>query len=463
MRPLRPRSVTLLAAVIAGVATDFVIMVPTLQFAYRSVPVHAMLEATATLISFLTTILVWGRLKWRQGLDDLLLFVALGLLSVANLLFAAVPAAIWQDPHPFSVWTTLGAGAASAGLLAAAALVRPVHLKNYEHAGRIAVIALAVGLVALGALVGGFVDHLPIGIDPARSPVHEPGPIVGNAVIVVAQMVIAVLFVAAAVGFTHRAEKSRDEFFLWLGVASIFAAFARVNYFVFPSLYSEWVYTGDALRLIWHILLFIGAVREIQLYQQAYARSRVLEERRRIARDLHDGLAQELAFIATKTRELATGTGGEALRQLASAAERGLDESRRAIATLTRRDDEPFEVALVQTVEEVGQRLGTRVVVKVEPAPGIVPDRQEQLLRIVREAVTNAARHGEPNVVRVAFTNGGVLRLSVEDDGVGFDTETAERNGFGLIAMRERAAAMGGEFRLDSQPNGGTRIEVVIP
>ena len=142
---------------------------------------------------------------------------------------------------------------------------------------------------------------------------------------------------------------------------------------------------------------------------------------------------------------------------------RGLDESRRAIATLTRRDDEPFEVALVQTVEEVGQRLGTRVVVKVEPAPGIVPDRQEQLLRIVREAVTNAARHGEPNVVRVAFTNGGVLRLSVEDDGVGFDTETAERNGFGLIAMRERAAAMGGEFRLDSQPNGGTRIEVVIP
>ena len=464
MRPLRPRSVTLLAAVIAGVATDFVIMVPTLQFAYRSVPVHAMLEATATLISFLTTILVWGRLKWRQGLDDLLLFVALGLLSVANLLFAAVPAAIWQDPHPFSVWTTLGAGAASAGLLAAAALVRPVHLKNYEHAGRIAVIALAVGLVALGALVGGFVDHLPIGIDPARSPVHEPGPIVGNAVIVVAQMVIAVLFVAAAVGFTHRAEKSRDEFFLWLGVASIFAAFARVNYFVFPSLYSEWVYTGDILRLLWHVLLFIGAVREIQLLQRTSANARVLEERRRIARDLHDGLAQELSFIATKSRELVENDGGaETLRQLASAAERGLDESRRAIATLTRKDDEPFDVLLVQAAEEIGQRLGTRIVVVAEPAPGIAPAHQEQLLRIVREAVTNAARHGHPNVVRVAFTNGGVLRLSVEDDGVGFDPEASEGQGFGLVAMRERAAAMGAEFHLESRPNDGTRVEVVVP
>jgi signal transduction histidine kinase len=120
-------------------------------------------------------------------------------------------------------------------------------------------------------------------------------------------------------------------------------------------------------------------------------------------------------------------------------------------------------MALVQAVEEVGHRFGAHVVVDAEPAPGIVPDRQEQLLRIVREAVTNAARHGEPSVVRVAFTNGGVLRLSVEDDGIGFDPASAERNGFGLVGMRERAAAIGGEFRVESHPNVGTRVEVVIP
>jgi signal transduction histidine kinase len=463
MSRLRPRSVTLLAAVVAGVATDLVIMTPSLHFAYRSVPVHAMLEVTATLIAFLTTILVWGRLKWRRGLDDLLLFIALGLLSVTNLLFAVIPAAIWRDPHPFSTWTTVAAGGLGAALLAVAALIRPMRLKDYEHAGRVAVVALALGMVAIGTIVGAFVDELPIGIDPARSPVDAPGLIVGNSVIVVAQMVIAALFLAAAVGFTHKAEKTRDEFFLWLGAAATFAAFARANYFIFPSLYSEYVYTGDALRLVWHILLFIGAVREIQLYQDAYVRAGVLDERRRIARDLHDGLAQELAFIATKTRELANGTGGEALKQLASAAERGLDESRRAIATLTRRDHEPFDVALVQTVEEVAERLGTRVLVTAEPAPGIAPDRQEQLLRIVREAVTNAARHAQPSVVRVAFTNGGVLRLRVEDDGVGFDPEAIQASGFGLVAMRERAAALGGELHVDSRPSGGTRIEVVIP
>jgi signal transduction histidine kinase len=460
---LRPRFVTVLAAVAAGVLTDIVMVVPSLQFAYRSVPVHAMLEVTATLIAFLTTVLVWERLKWRQSLDDLLLFMALGLLSVTGLLFAVVPVAVWTNPHEFSTWTTLAAAGLSAGFLAVAAFVRPRQLKNCRRAARVGAVGVALGLVAIGGVVAFFIDRLPKGVDPARSPESLPGLIDANVVIVVAQAVIAVLFIVAAIGFTYRAEKTGDEFLLWLGAASAFAAFARVNYFFFPSLYSEWVYTGDILRLGWHILLFIGAVREIQLYQRAHGEKRVLEERRRIARDLHDGLAQELAFIASTTRELAAGARpNEAFQHLVSAAERGLDESRRAIATLTRRDDEPFDVALIQTVEEVGQRLGTRVVVEVEPAPGIVSDRQEQLLRIVREAVTNAARHANPTIVRVAFANGKVLRLSVEDDGRGFDLEAAEQNGFGLVTMRERAAAIGGELRIDSRHNVGTRVEVVI-
>jgi len=460
---LRPRSVTLLAALVAGVLTDVVIMVPSLHFAYRSVPLHAMLEATATLIGFLTTFLLWGRLRQRQRLNDLLLFAGLGLLSLTTLLFATIPAAIWREPHPFSMWATVAEGAVGAAVLAAAAVVPDRRLRDYEATARLAVVAMGASLVVVGILVGAFVDQLPLGIDPARSPANLHGPIIGNSVVAVSQLVIAVLFAVAAIGFTQRAEEEHDELLLWLGAASAVAAFARVNYFAFPSLYSEWVYTGDALRLGWHVLLFIGAAREIQLYQRAYAESRVIEERRRIARDLHDGLAQELAFIATTTRDLAGEYKGKPFRQLASAAQRGLDESRRAIASLTRRGDEPFDVALIETVEEVAHRLGTRVVVEAEPAPEIGPDLQEQLLRIVREAVTNAARHGEANVVRVRFTNGGPLRLSVEDDGIGFDPEATAQAGFGLIAMRERAAAIGGTFRLESRVTGGTHVEVVVP
>jgi signal transduction histidine kinase len=461
---LRARSVTLLAALIAGGLTDLVIMVPSLHFAYRSVPLHAMLEMTAALIALLTTVLLWGRLEQRQRLDDLLLFIAAALFALTNLLFAAIPAAIWTDPHPFSTWTTLAGGGLAAAVLAAAAFVPPLPLKDYVRAGRIAVVGMSFGLVATGIVVGMLVKHLPVGIDPAQSPVDLPPPLVGNTVIVVSQMVIALLFIAAAIGFTQRAERTGDELLLWIGAASVFAAFARVNYFIFPSLYSEWVYVGDAMRLMWHVLLFIGAAREIQLYQRAYMRSIVLEERRRIARNLHDGLAQELAFIVSRLREVeAAANDGGSLRHVISAAERGLDESRRAIATLTRQQvPDPFEVELVQTVEEVAHRLGAQVIVNAEPAPGIEADRQEQLLRIVREAVTNAVRHGYADTVRVSFTNGDGFLLRVEDDGVGFDPTALDHAGFGLVTMRERAQALGGRLALASSENG-TQIEVRIP
>jgi signal transduction histidine kinase len=180
---------------------------------------------------------------------------------------------------------------------------------------------------------------------------------------------------------------------------------------------------------------------------------------------LHDGLAQELAYISATTRNLAdSDTTSLRFRQLASAAERGLGESRRAIASLTERSrDEPFDLALVQTVEEVAHRHGTRVVINAEPTLGIPQERQEQLLRIAREAVTNAARHSAANIVRVQFANGRGLRLQIDDDGVGFDPDTTESSGFGLVTMRERAAAMGGEFNLKSSPDEGTRIEVIVP
>src|SRR4051812_38804215 len=230
--------------------------VQSVQFAYRSIAVHAMLEVTATLIAFVTTVLLWGRLRYRQGLDDLLLFVAIGLLSVTSLLFAVIPAAIWVEPHPFSMWTTMIATGLSATLLAVAALVRPVHIRNYEHVARIAVVGMALALIAIGTVVGVFVDRLPIGIDPSRSPLNVPGPITGNLGVAGAQMLIAVLFMLAAIGFTRRADATGDEFFLWLGAGAVFAAFARANYVVFPSLYSEWVYTGDILRFGWVLLLF---------------------------------------------------------------------------------------------------------------------------------------------------------------------------------------------------------------
>lgn len=461
---LRPRYITLLAALCAGIVTDCVLFIPSLHFAYHSVRLHGMLETTATLIGLLATFLLWGRLKQRRGRSDLLMTLALGLLSLTNLFFAVIPAVLWSTPHAYSTWTTLVAGGLGAAMLAAAAVVPNRPLRDFRRAVSAGIALSGLGLAAVGLIVG-TIDNLPVGVDPSRSPARAQSFATGNKVIVVTQLVIGALFAIAAIGATKRAERQRDELLLWLGAGSAVAAVARVNYFVFPSLYSEWVYTGDALRLSFYILLLVGAAREIGVYQRAYAEARVLQERRRIARDLHDGLAQELAFIVATTRELRAGRwNGVRFEQLASAAERGLDESRRAVAQLALQSDEPFDVALVQTVEDVAQRLGARVLVEADPAPSLAVERQEELLRIVREAVTNAVRHGSASEVQVRFTNGNGVRLSIEDDGCGFDPRAVrDSEGFGLTSMRERAKAIGGTFRVASTPSVGTQVEVIVP
>jgi len=151
------------------------------------------------------------------------------------------------------------------------------------------------------------------------------------------------------------------------------------------------------------------------------------------------------------------------VRRLGAAAERALDESRRAIATLSLLTQEPFDRLLTQTAEDLGQRLGARVVVQADPVGPLRPDLQEQLLRIVREAVSNAARHGGAQVVQVRLSNRSGLRVSVEDDGVGFDPVHPKAQGFGLLVMSERARAIGAEFVLNSKPSGGTQVEVSLP
>jgi len=221
---------------------------------------------------------------------------------------------------------------------------------------------------------------------------------------------------------------------------------------------------GDWLRLAAYVVAVVAAAAEFTSYWLRLAHSAVLEERRRIAHDLHDGLAQELAFIATQSRALAGKS--ERLSSVARAAERALDESRRAIAALTRPVDEPLDVALAQQAEEIGGRLGIRVLLELEPVQSVSSGTKEALLRIAREAMTNAGRHGRPSKIVVGLSNGHGVTLRVSDDGRGFrpdDPRVFAGGRYGVAGMRERAEALAGSFVLQSRPYGGTRIEVWVP
>lgn len=199
------------------------------------------------------------------------------------------------------------------------------------------------------------------------------------------------------------------------------------------------------------------------------------EDRRRIARELHDGLAQELAFIASKvtssqvaeakatSSNLAEGRR-RAIQQIEDAADRALYEARRAIAILSEAP-EALHVSIRQTAEDLAARHG--MVARVDVSEDIVLSGEvtENLLRIVREAITNAGRHGHASTVTLELAqDGDAVHLRVSDDGTGFDEDGRQgTKGFGLTFMEERCALIGGSLDLRSRPGVGTRVHVRLP
>jgi signal transduction histidine kinase len=189
------------------------------------------------------------------------------------------------------------------------------------------------------------------------------------------------------------------------------------------------------------------------------------EDRRRIARELHDGLAQELAFIASKTTSTSfPGRTPEAIQQLADAADRALDEARRAIVILSEKP-EALHVSIGQTVEDLTARHGMNAQLDISEEVVLGGEATENLLRIVREAITNAARHGHASTVTVRLAQDGEgIHLLIIDDGRGFDVNGhGETKRFGLTFMEERCSLIGGCLDVSSRPGSGTRVEVRLP
>ena len=193
----------------------------------------------------------------------------------------------------------------------------------------------------------------------------------------------------------------------------------------------------------------------------------VERERRRIARDIHDSLAQDLAFIAARVRALERDPAASVrLDHLAIAATRALEHSRTTISTLTRPLDEPLDAALARNATEVAARHGGHAKLRLQAGVVVPPATRESLVMILREAVANAMRHGRAGSVDVSLSQQSWLRLRVTDDGRGFDAAARAAGSdaaFGLQSMEERAQALGGGLVVRSAPGAGTTIEVVLP
>ena len=465
-RELRPLWLTSGAGVVAAACTALVAVMPPVAFAQRSAAGHIALETGAAVVGLLAGYLFVGRFRERRSLRELLVAAALLTFGATNLFYLILPATLMgAESGRFATWAPVGGRLLGALLLAAAAFAPHRIVPRTSRIPVALASASVAALVAVG-VAAAITASLPVGLEAGVSADRSGIRLLdAHVALVVVQGAAMALFIAAAFGFARCAERREDELLPWLAVASVLAAFARLNYLLFPAPSPEWLHPGDLFRLGFYGVLLAAAAREIGRYWRTVADAAVLEERRRIARDLHDGLAQELAFIVMQSKLLARGIGRpDAVDQVGRAAERALAESRRAIAALTN-DDQPLPLLLADVAGEVAERAGLELDLNVASVDAPAATR-EALARIVREAVTNAAKHASATRVTVELQDGGDLRLRVIDDGAGFDPELARNSrsgGFGLTSMRERARALGGDVKVTSRDGEGTEVEVVLP
>jgi signal transduction histidine kinase len=202
----------------------------------------------------------------------------------------------------------------------------------------------------------------------------------------------------------------------------------------------------------------------------------VAEERLRIAHEMHDGLAQVLAYVNTKAQAvkgfLNSGRADEAtkqLDQLAAAAREVYADVRESIIGLRSAavPERAVNDLLHDYVNTWQAHTGVDCSLEIDGVPRLTPNAQLQLLRIVQESLANVRKHAKATTVILSIAQGdSALRLTIEDNGAGFkpgELGRAELPRFGLSTMRERAETVGGTFILDSNPGAGTRVTVELP
>jgi len=457
------RAIAGLTAAISGLVTIAFARLPQLHLGYAWPAVRLALETSGSLVALFATFLIFGRLRRRAYLNELLLACALAVLALSNLLFVTVPTVAGEAPDDLTVWAAPLARSLGALLFVLAAFATRRELRR---GGPVLALAAVATLAALGTatlFAHTFAARWAPRDAATLSPlaVSQP-PLRAHPALFVFELLVALLYGLAAIGFLNLATRRRDAFYGWLAVAGILAVVSHVNYSLFPASYAQSVlYTGDVFRFAFYVALLVGCLREIWSYWTALSAAAVLEDRRRMARDLHDGLAQELAYISRNLD--APGKNGEdAMQRVHLAVERAQFELRSAISALAPPGGQAVGAALAQAASQTAERFRIDLDLDIVPDVRLSPTRAEALVRVACEAITNAAKHSGAQRVSLRLErDGSLVRMQVADRGRGFDT-SVPGGGFGLVSMRERVRSVGGELHIRSGPGRGSEVDVAV-
>ena len=242
----------------------------------------------------------------------------------------------------------------------------------------------------------------------------------------------------------------------------------------------DWRVLSDAeLSLLTTAGALVSLAVERSRLEAAGARALAAEERNRLAREIHDTLAQGLAALTMQLEVVdslaSANRQGDTRMQAAVAralvlARSTLDEARASVLDLreaplegrTLRD--ALEIMAADARTETAGGVGVVIVAEPDADAGLSPAVAGGLYRVAQQAVVNAMRHADARRIVVKLTRSeSAVVLRVEDDGTGFDPTEVPSDRFGLVGMRERARLLGGTLSVESGPGAGTAIKVVVP
>jgi signal transduction histidine kinase len=443
-------SETLLAGLLGAILALFLTH-PALRTRYNLPELRLVLETTMALAGLLVAVLAAARFSAEGRRVDLLLASGFLVASLSAAGFGIGPYLGGAASRPSEQWASLLGGMLGAALIAIAPFA---HGRTRRRDWAIANAVAAAGLVLFVAwsLLRDAGDSLPpLSLPAGQQPFYLTGTLALQAMI----MLVAV------VGWGERFRTRHDDLSRWLALGFTLQLFAALQLVFQPLVAGSWVSQGDFLRMLAYTVILYGAWRAIRFAEFGRA---VAEERSRVAREIHDGLAQYLFAVSTHASMLESGAATQdTLPRLKEAALLAQQEARFAILALSSASGTaPFDAALRRYVEFLTADGALDVELDVDPGMHLAPDEQIEIFRIVQEGLANVRKHAQATRAEVVIGwRDGERFVSIRDDGAGFDGEELAA-GQGLKNMRARAESIEGGFSLSSTPGRGTALEVVL-
>ena len=444
----------LLLVALLGSATALFLTNPSLRSTYELPEGRLVLDTAVVLAATIVAILAAVRFSVEGRMLDLLLAAGFCVAGVGTFAFGIVPVLGGDPQEAAEAWAALGARVLAATLIALAPVVPG---RRIAARGRALLAGIAIVLLALLAI------WLPLrGFGAALSLIDPNGAGDRPFELTVALSFLGLLALLAVLGFALRYRAHGEDLDSWLALGATLTLFAELHYVLTPRLSTDFVSQGDFLRVFSYGLLLVGVWRAISFAEFGRA---VAEERARVAREIHDGLAQYLFAVSTHTSMLESGAPLETtLPKLKEAAALAQQEARFAVLALSSASgNAPFDAALRRYVEFLTADGVLEVELEIDSEMMLAPDEQIEIFRIVQEGLANVRKHAGAGRAEVRIGQDGARRVvSVRDDGVGFDDADDAAAGQGLKNMRRRAATIDGGFALRSWPGRGTAVEVTL-